>query len=85
MQLEQMKSNVIVRGSLFPEPVKVIVAVPIGDAIKLIGKGINTNQVYESILSKEHLAQLEATPEQEPFDGATPCIFAWAWKPCAWV
>ncbi|MEG4630133.1 DUF3883 domain-containing protein [Microcoleus sp. AR_TQ3_B6] len=64
-----MKSNVILRGSLFPEPVKVIVAVPMGDAIKLIGKGINTNQVYESILSKEHLAQLEATPEQEPFDG----------------
>lgn len=69
MQVEQMKSNVILRGSLFPEPVKVIVAVPMGDAIKLIGKGINTNQVYESILSKEHLAQLEATPEQEPFDG----------------
>jgi len=69
MQVEQMKSNVILRGSLFPEPLKVIVAVPMGDAIKLIGKGINTNQVYESILSKEHLAQLEATPEQEPFDG----------------
>jgi len=69
MQIEQMKSNVILRGSLFPEPVKVIVAVPMGDAIKLIGKGINTNQVYESILSKEQLAQLEATPEQEPFDG----------------
>jgi superfamily II DNA or RNA helicase len=32
-------------------------------------KFYNTNQVYESILSKEHLAQLEATPEQEPFDG----------------
>ena len=67
--LEQMKSNVILRGSLFPEPVKVIVVVPMGDAIKLIGKGIHTNQVYEPILSQEHLAQLEATPEQEPFDG----------------
>jgi superfamily II DNA or RNA helicase len=69
MQVEQMKSNVILRGSLFPEPVKVIVVVPMGDAIKLIGKGIHTNQVYESILSQEQLAQLEATPEQEPFDG----------------
>ncbi|WP_333300840.1 protein NO VEIN domain-containing protein [Microcoleus sp. B13-B4] len=64
-----MKSNVILRGSLFPEPVKVIMVVPMGDAIKLIGKGINTNQVYEPILSKEQVAQLEATPEQEPFDG----------------
>ncbi|MEP6518957.1 protein NO VEIN domain-containing protein [Microcoleus vaginatus] len=69
MQVEQMKSNVILRGSLFPEPVKVIMVVPMGDAIKLIGKGINTNQVYEPILSKQQLAQLEATPEQEPFDG----------------
>ena len=69
MQVEQLKSNVILRGALFPEPVKVIVAVPMGDAIKIIGKGINTNQVYESILSKEQLVQLEATPEQEPFDG----------------
>lgn len=69
MQVEQLKSNVILRGSLFPEPVKVIMAVPMGDAIKIIGKGINTNQVYESILSKEQLVQLEATPEQEPFDG----------------
>ena len=69
MQVEQMKSNVILRGSLFPEPVKVIVVVPMGDAIKLIGKGIHTNQVYEPILSQEQLAQLEATPEQEPFDG----------------
>ncbi|MEG5055696.1 protein NO VEIN domain-containing protein [Microcoleus sp. B13-B6] len=69
MQVEQMKSNVILRGSLFPEPVKVIMVVPMGDAIKLIGKGINTNQVYEPILSKEQVAQLEATPEQEPFDG----------------
>jgi hypothetical protein len=50
MQVEQMKSNVILRGSLFPEPVKVIVVVPMGDAIKLIGKGIHTNQVYEPIL-----------------------------------
>ena len=69
MQVEQLKSNVILRGALFPEPVKVIMAVPMGDAIKIIGKGINTNQVYESILSKEQLVQLEATPEQEPFDG----------------
>ena len=37
-----IKSNVILRGPLFPEPVQVIKVIPMGDAIKLIGKGLNT-------------------------------------------
>jgi len=40
-----------------------------GDSIKLIGKGLNTGQVYEPILNAEQLAKLETTPEKEPFDG----------------
>jgi hypothetical protein len=30
MRLEELKSNVTVRGPLFPEPVQVIVAIPTG-------------------------------------------------------
>ncbi|MDQ0286289.1 superfamily II DNA or RNA helicase [Desulfofundulus luciae] len=40
-----------------------------GESIKLIGKGLNTGQVHEPILSPEQLSTLEATPEKEPFDG----------------
>jgi hypothetical protein len=40
-----------------------------GDSIKLIGKGLNTGQVYEPILNAEQLAKLETTPDKEPFDG----------------
>jgi hypothetical protein len=42
-----------------------------GQSIKLIGKGLRTNQVHESILSPEQLASLEVTPAagEEPFDG----------------
>jgi superfamily II DNA or RNA helicase len=69
MKSEQLKPNTIVRGSLFPEPVQVIVVIPMGDAIKLIGKGLRTNQVYEAILSADQLAQLDASPDKEPFDG----------------
>ena len=69
MQADQLKPNVIVRGPIFPEPVQVIVAIPMGDSVKLIGKGLNTGQVHEPILNKELLAKLEATPEREPFDG----------------
>src|SRR5712692_8171968 len=69
MLLDQLKPNIIVRGPIFPEPVQVIVAIPMGTSVKLIGKGLNTNQVHEPILSSEQLAQLVSTPEKEPFDG----------------
>lgn len=66
---EQIKADAIVRGHIFPEPVKIITTVPMDDAIKLIGKGINTNQVYEPVLSPEQIAELDVAPEKEPFDG----------------
>lgn len=69
MEVDQLKPNVIVRGSLFPEPVQIIVTVPMGNAVKLFGKGLHTNQVYEPILSTEQLQQLQASPDKEPFDG----------------
>ena len=40
-----------------------------GEAIKLIGKGLNTGKLFDPILSAEQLATLESTPEMEPFDG----------------
>lgn len=69
MLIEQLKPNIIVRGPIFPEPVQVIVAIPMGASVKLVGKGLNSNQVHEPILSAEQVAQLESTPEKEPFDG----------------
>jgi hypothetical protein len=69
MLLDQLKPNIIVRGPIFPEPVQVIVAIPMGTSVKLVGKGLNTNQVHEPILNAEQLAQLVSSPEKEPFDG----------------
>src|SRR5215472_18218651 len=69
MLLDQLRPKIIVRGPIFREPVQVIVIIPMGSSVKLIGKGLNSNQVHEPILSPEQLAQLESTPEKEPFDG----------------
>jgi len=69
MLLNQLKPNTIVRGAIFPEPVQVIVVVPMGESVKLIGKGLTSGKVHEPILNVEQLASLEATPEKEPFDG----------------
>ena len=67
--MEQIKPNVILVGSLFPEPVRVITAQPMGDKLKVVGKGLNTGQVYEPILSAEQIATLEITSDTPTFDG----------------
>lgn len=69
MKAEQLKQGIIVHGPLFPEPVQVIVAMPMGNAMKLIGKGVQSSKVYEPILTPEQLDLLTASPTREPFDG----------------
>jgi|ERR1017187_5836761 hypothetical protein len=69
MQPGDLKQNVTVHGPLFPEPVQIILAIPMGSSVKLIGKGVRSGKVYEPILSIEQLGQLHASPVQEPFDG----------------
>jgi superfamily II DNA or RNA helicase len=66
---EELKQNVTVYGPLFPEPVQVIIAVPMGASVKLVGKGVRSSTVYDPILSTEQLGQLHASPAREPFDG----------------
>src|SRR2546426_2895594 len=69
MKLDELKANKILHGPIFPEPVQVIVTIPMGDAVKLVAKGLNTSRVYEPILTPGKLAALETTPDTEPFDG----------------
>jgi hypothetical protein len=69
MQLDQLKPNIIVRGAIFPEPVQIIVVVPMGKGVKLVGKGLSSSKVCEPILNADQVATLDATPEKEPFDG----------------
>ena len=69
MKPDELRPNKILRGPLFPEPVQVIVTMPMGAGVKLIGKGLQTSKVFEVVLTPEKLALLETTPDTEPFDG----------------
>jgi superfamily II DNA or RNA helicase len=69
MTIEQLKPNKILRGPIFPEPVQIIVTIPMGDSVKIVAKGLTTSKVYEPILSPEKIATLETSPDVEPFDG----------------
>jgi hypothetical protein len=69
MKTQDLRPNVTLYGPLFPEPVQVIIAVPMGDSVKLVGKGLRSGKVYEPVLNPDQLSQLTASPAQEPFDG----------------
>lgn len=69
MNQDSLRPDSIVRGSIFPEPVKVLLTVPMGDAVKLIGKGLKTGMAYDPVLTSEQLAKLEVSPEALPYDG----------------
>src|SRR5439155_4152720 len=69
MTIDNLKANKVLRGPIFPEPVQVIVTIPMGSAVKLVAKGLTTGKVYEPVLTPEKLALLETSPDAEPFDG----------------
>ena len=69
MTLDQLKPNKILRGPLFAEPVEVIVTMPMGTAVKLVGRGVLSGKVVNLILTEEKLKLLETTPDTEAFDG----------------
>lgn len=69
MHPDDLKQNVTVSGPLFPEPVQVILTLPMGGSVKLVGKGVRSSKVYEPVLTLDQIQQLQASPAQEPFDG----------------
>jgi Protein NO VEIN, C-terminal len=55
MKLDQLKTDKILRGPIFPEPGQVIIAVPMGEAVKLVGKGVKTgNRGFDLVSRKPH-------------------------------
>ncbi len=80
----QLKPDRIVRGPFFPEPVAIIIVKSISDnSCKLIGRGLNTNQVYDLILTSEQIKQLQIEPDTEPFNG-DPGLFRLGVEAMSW-
>ncbi len=69
MTLDQLKPHKVIRGPLFAEPVEVLVTIPMGNAIKLFGRGLQTRTAIDIILTEEKLKLLETTPDTAPFNG----------------
>jgi superfamily II DNA or RNA helicase len=59
----------IIQSPVFPEPVRVITAIPMGDSVKIIGEGMNSGKVHQPVLTQEQIALLTISPQAKPFDG----------------
>jgi len=59
----------IVRGPTVPEPIEVLATVPMGESLKLIGRGTQSGMTHDPVLTPAQLADLIVSAEREPFDG----------------
>ena len=69
MLSEDFKQNITVTGPLFPGARPGYHRCADGQLGQADRKGVRSSKVYEPILSTEQLAQLQSSPDQEPFDG----------------
>ncbi len=69
MNVDTIKTDMIITGAILPEPVKVITCVPMGESVKIIGEGMNSGKVHQPVLTQAQIAQLTRSSEKKPFDG----------------
>src|SRR3954452_6093216 len=69
MMPDEVRVGTVIIGPLLPEPIEVLAVVPLGDSVKLVGKGLKTGLVRDPVLSQSQLAQRRCSPPRESFDG----------------
>ncbi len=69
MDAHSLRQGAVITGPLLDEPVEIIVVLPLGSSLKIIGKGLRSQQVREPVLNEVQLSQLTISPAAEPFDG----------------
>lgn len=69
MQISQIKPDVIVWGDVFPEKVRVIRLNQMGDSIKLMASGCESQRTYQLILNIDQIRQLQCTQTDDEYQG----------------
>lgn len=69
MHIDELKQDVVIRGSFFPEAIQIVLVTVLGSSVKVIGRGLSSNQVRDAILTPEQIEQLIVEPSQTQFDG----------------
>lgn len=66
--ITQLKPEMIVRGPMLPESVRIAIVQQMGANVKLVGQGLNSGKFYDPLLTPEQLALLEIVTEAS-YDG----------------
>lgn len=70
MKSSDLTPDVVIRGDVFPELVRIIATVPAGGGAKVIGEGLSSGRVHALVLSPDQIARLSVVAGPEtPFDG----------------
>lgn len=64
-----IRPGCLVTGPTIPERIEVLAIVPMGESLKIIGRGLKTGLTYDPVLNSSQIAQLSVSAESEPFDG----------------
>jgi len=56
-------------GPFLPESIEVIAVVPMGESLKIIGKGLQSGLARDPVLTPDQISRLKISTEQIPFDG----------------
>ncbi len=69
MAIPTIRAGAVVSGPLLPEPIEVVAVTPMGDSIRVFGKGLHTGLARDIVLSAAQLSQLVVSADQPVFDG----------------
>jgi hypothetical protein len=64
-----IQPGTVIKGEVFPEPIRVVLVQPIGAAVKIGGQGLHSKQYHERLLTQEQALSLEVIPVEARFDG----------------
>jgi superfamily II DNA or RNA helicase len=64
-----IQPGTVIKGEVFPEPIRVVLVQPIGAAVKIGGQGLHSKQYHERLLTREQALGLEVIPVEARFDG----------------
>ena len=53
MKKIDLKAGTIVSGPLFPEPIQVVLVQEFGASVRMFGKGLRSEKMYDPILTDE--------------------------------
>ncbi|WP_347242800.1 DUF3883 domain-containing protein [Thermogutta sp.] len=67
--VNNIQPGVILEGEIFPEPIRVLLAQPLGANLRVGGHGLRTRQYHERLLTPEQIGRLRILPAEAPFDG----------------